>query len=236
MNLFSQGPEGPRRKLTEEEAADLLFELQKKRLKGKAIKMSKTNAEAEMLATLRDVIDIGVRAGFASRAEVINFAVDCAVEEDKLSPEIEKFIREETALYFQAHYAEQRFWPETDCDRLDEAFAELDRVNILTFHNFMCCQTCGHNEIANWVEDRTRGYVFYHQQDTESVVRKGYLYLAYGAVSGKEKESLQIAEEACEILRKHGLEVDWNGTVRTRICVRNISWKRRRVKAMDYDG
>ena len=121
-----------------------------------------------------------------------------------------------------------------DNDRLDEAFAELDRHGIVARQNFTCCQTCGHTEISYEIIEAeqhrpVRGYVFFHWQDTESAVRSGYLYLAYGSVSGKESESLVIAQEVVAALRRAGLDVDWDGSVRTRICIRDIEWQRRRL-------
>jgi hypothetical protein len=187
---------------------------------------------------LRDVIDTDVKAGFANRTEIIEAAIDFLLGDYDYDWIEEQATRLSDELLAK-HYSEQRSWTgETDCDRLDEAFAELDRKGIVARQNFTCCQTCGHAEISYAIEETeafraVRGYVFYHIQDTESAVRNGYLYLAYGSVSGKERESAEIAEEVCETLRKAGLETDWNGSVRTRICIREIEWQRRRLTMED---
>lgn len=183
---------------------------------------------------LQEVISIDVQAGYDSREQIIESAIDFLLGE--YNPEwLEEEATRLTDDLLAKHMQEQRNWlSETDCDRLDEAFAELDRHGIVARQNFTCCQTCGHaeinTEIAKTQQYRpVRGYVFFHWQDTESAVRSGYLYLAYGSVSGKEEESALIAREVVASLRRAGLEADWNGSVRTRICIKNIEWKRRRV-------
>lgn len=183
---------------------------------------------------LRDVIELDVRAGYDSREQIINSAIDLLMGD--YDPEwLEEQAIKLTDACFEQHYAEQREWlHETDCDRLDEAFAELDRYGIVARQHFTCCQTCGHSEINYAIKETQQhrpvmGYVFFHWQDTESAVRSEYLYLAYGSVSGKESESKQIAEEVVAALHRAGLDADWNGSVRSRICIRNIVWQRRRI-------
>lgn len=194
----------------------------------------------ELRQFLTDIISVDVRGGFASREQIIDSAC-LAAEGDAPELEIEALATRIVDEVLAVHALAQRSWiGETDCERLDEAFAELDRQGIVARQNFTCCQSCGHSEIANEIEATevfrpVRGYVFYHIQDLESVVRNGYLYLAFGSVSGELKESEIIAQEICEILRKAGLEPDWNGSIRTRICIRDLNWQRRRY-AEDTEG
>jgi hypothetical protein len=53
------------------------------------------------------------------------------------------------------------------------------------------------------------------------------LWLAYGAFDEDESDRLEIAREIVEALRRHGLNVEWNGSVETRICLKGFDWKRR---------
>jgi len=188
---------------------------------------------------LEEVISIDIKAGYESREEIIANAVDFLLGD--YNPEwLEEEATRITDEQLSKHMQEQKDWVyETDCDRLDEAYSELDRHGIVARQNFTCCQTCGHaeinTEIASTQQYRpVRGYVFFHWQDTETAVTNGYLYLAYGSVSGKESESVLIAREIVASLRRAGLEADWNDSVRTRICVKNIEWKRRRVPDSVY--
>jgi hypothetical protein len=193
------------------------------------------------LQELRDVIQVDVKAGFCNRQEVIDSGIDFLLGDYDVDW-IEEHATKITDELLAQHYVEQQSWiAETDCDRLSEAFAELERSGIVARHNFTCCQTCGHSEISYEVEaaeeagNRVRGYVFYHMQDTESAVRRGYLYLAYGALSGKENESESVAREIVETLMRNGLEPDWNGSIRTRICIRDIKWQWRRLSSNESE-
>lgn len=183
---------------------------------------------------LRDVIDLDVKGGYESREQIINNALDFLMGE--YDPEwIEEQSEKLTDDALNQQYDEQKHWKHvTDCDKLDEAFAELDRHGIVARQHFTCCQTCGHSEISQEIKKTEKhrpvqGYVFFHWQDTESAVRSEYLYLAYGSVSGKESESEQIASQIVATLARAGLDAEWNGSVRSRICIRNINWQRRRA-------
>lgn len=183
---------------------------------------------------LRDVIELDVKGGYESREQIINNAIDFLMGE--YDPEwIEEQAKKLTDDGLKRHYDEQKFWQHvTDCDKLDEAFSELDRHGIVARQHFTCCQTCGHSEISQEIKKTEKhrpvqGYVFFHWQDTESAVRSEYLYLAYGSVSGKESESQEIAAQIITTLSRAGLDSEWNGSVRSRICIKEISWQRRRI-------
>jgi hypothetical protein len=121
---------------------------------------------------------------------------------------------------FARHLAEQEEWPEvTDCDRLTAAFRDLDVAGITAREHFSCCQRCGVDEINEQGVDR--GYVFYHFQDVRSAAAEcGGVCLSY-------TPEQKIGEEIAATLRRHGLEVDWDGSTETRIEVR-MTWQRRR--------
>ncbi|MEM9952075.1 MAG: hypothetical protein AAF846_10765 [Chloroflexota bacterium] len=183
---------------------------------------------------LRDVIDLDVKAGYDSREQIIANAIDMLMGE--YSHEwLEEQATQLTDDALRLHMEDQVLWKHsTDCDKLDEAFAELDRHGIVARQHFTCCQTCGHSEISDEIKATqqyrpVRGYVFFHWQDTESAVQSEYLYLAYGAVNGKESASEWVASEVVAALQRAGLEAEWNGSVRSRICIRNLVWQRRRV-------
>jgi hypothetical protein len=180
------------------------------------------------------LIETQVRAGFEEREAIIEMAIDQMIDQYALEW-LDEHVPAVVDQMLQKHFVEQRSWNhETDCDRLDEAFAELDRHGVIARQNFSCCQTCGHAEISTEIEETAsmrpvHGYVFYHQQDTDTVIEEGYLYLAYGAVSGREDESVAVGYEIVDALERAGLEVAWNGSIRKRIRISNIQWQRRRI-------
>ncbi|MGJ3238714.1 MAG: DUF6891 domain-containing protein [Anaerolineae bacterium] len=188
----------------------------------------------ETINELRTTIALQVRAGYDTREQIINQAfANLLGEYDPIW--LEEQIISITDIALRRHYRTQRNWHHiTDCDRLDEAFAELDRNGIVARQHFTSCQTRGHAEINQALSEASQhrevqGYVFFHQQDTEVALQNGYLYLAYGSVTGKEQESLAVAYQACGALMRAGLSISWNEHVHSRICVHDLKWQYRRL-------
>lgn len=183
----------------------------------------------DLIAEVRDLITREVKAGFASDEEIREQVLEVVSEEgeepeDTLLDRIDDLI--EKAV--QARAREEAAWKGlTDCDRLDAAFAELEAAGIVCRQNWTCCQTCGLAEIGEEIEPGSRGYVFYHQQDTERVLEDGSLFLAYGACSDVKAEQLEVANEIARIIRENGLTVEWDGSLEKRIMVK-AEWKKRR--------
>lgn len=141
---------------------------------------------------------------------------------------------------FDARAAEERTWPvPTDCDRLDRAFASLQRAGIVARQHFSCCGTCGALEIGDEMEAAraqgpVRGYTFFHVQDTEYAVQGGGLHLAYGAARTAamtdaewNRAAARVGREVMAALEAEGLTPAWSGELGDRIHV-PLDWRRRR--------
>jgi hypothetical protein len=110
------------------------------------------------------------------------------------------------------------------CDRARSEFGG----GMITGDNLTCCQTCGLAEIesraAEWEEDaaddRPIGYAFYHEQDTEGCLAGGDLCLSYGVLQEGSATEEQVGHLLTECLRGQGLTVEWDGSVKTRVCVK----------------
>lgn len=107
---------------------------------------------------------------------------------------------------------------------------------MLAREDFTCCGTSRH-----W-----QGYLWYHQQNTESLIDSpaGAVYLGYGAyppedfaeatydaLSKQEQEAWYQAavkrlldEVVFPVLRKHGMQVEWNRKQSTRILLTGARW------------
>lgn len=158
--------------------------------------------------------------------------VDAIVEEA-----IEIFGVDEAAVraLVDAAVTAREGWPAvTDCDRLDAAFAELERSGIRARQHFACCASCGHYEISEDIyfardvwEERVDGYVFYHRQDTETAVTRGLLHLRYATLGSDPAATTAIGHRVYAALQAAGLEVAWNGEPASTIQLRNLRWQRR---------
>jgi hypothetical protein len=195
---------------------------------------------SKIIADMREYIRRQVIAGFDPPSSISESAPEVFVDdadEEILRPIAERLTREIVA----DHVCEQAGWPDvTDCDRLDDAFAELNRNGIVSRQNFSCCGNCGVVEIGGEIRAErdaglsVRGYAFYHMQDTESASDGYGLYLYYGSMEDGDSATLQVGKAIVEALERHGLATRWNGRSDTRIHVQ-LDWKRRRPIEVDAD-
>ncbi|HEY5922013.1 MAG TPA: hypothetical protein VIV11_10105 [Kofleriaceae bacterium] len=191
----------------------------------------------ELRDELRGYLRRELATGFAVRDEIIDNA-SCVFDDDgeSIDEAVLAPLFDEVAAEYEA---EKAAWPEvTDCDRLDAAFDELNEHGVMARHDWTCCQTCGHGAMHDEYErvragnpaPLVRGYAFYHNQDTEGAADGGGMYLAYGALDEGEQPAIDVARKVVDTLTRHGLRVDWDGTIKTRIAVQ-LDWKRRRRPA-----
>ncbi len=202
------------------------------------------NSSASLVDEMRQYILQQVSAGFLDANEVEQAAIDgflYDLDDKQLEPALlERIAGVETDKAFAAQLDAQRQWPAvTDCDRLDRAFAGLNRSGIVARQNFACCTNCGHAEIGAEIEDAEKigtkviGYTFFHFQDTDRAVAHGDLYLAYGDLAGDQNAGVRIGQTIVEALRRHGLAVEWNGSFDKAILVK-LKWQRRVSKQMAH--
>ncbi|ADD41672.1 DUF6891 domain-containing protein [Stackebrandtia nassauensis] len=123
--------------------------------------------------------------------------------------------------------AEQESWPAvTDVDRLTAVFDRLDASGVTARMNFSCCMTCGPGEIRGEAAEGDHGYVFFHSQDTARAV-DGDLLLAYGTYSRDPEHGAAVGREVVAALTEAGFTTEWNGSVKHRIAVTGLDWKKR---------
>lgn len=212
----------------------------------------------EIRKAARKMVDHLVAQGFPDEAFIIDYAEFNALADVDPQPELTDqertdFIKSIVAERLEKRRrAEQRWSRLTDCDRLDMAFADLQEQGILARQNFRCCSNCASFSVYFEIDDEKRekgfwkGYVFYHQQDTECAPG-GTLYLGFGAMDEREREDqgeqarMAIGEAVVETLGRYRLKTSWNGDHATRIKVVDLDWRRRRfttppkIKVVDWE-
>jgi hypothetical protein len=144
-------------------------------------------------------------------------------------------LRAKVAEEFASKRAAEATWPaETDCDRLDRVFDQLEAEGIIALQNAGMTQSDGLDDVSQVYAEsggdgksRYGGYVFYHGQDLERVVAGGDLWLSVGAADGDKAKGVEIGRRVQAALAAAGFAVRWNGDLRTRIAVTGIKWQRR---------
>jgi hypothetical protein len=193
-----------------------------------------TGLRAEDFDELHDFIKVQIAAGYLPLGDIVDEAVEVFAETTPDPAALRLAARAVAEQSLAAHLSDQAAWPmTTDCDRLDAAFAELDKAGIVARQHFTCCGTCGTHEITDEIEQaaqagvEVRGFTFFHIQDTEHAVGGESLYLSYGAVNSDKVAAVVIGHEVVGTLTRHGLDPAWNGKHAHRIAL-PLTWQRRR--------
>lgn len=101
-------------------------------------------------------------------------------------------------------------------NRIAKVFKELDKQKIKGEQDFWCCQTCGSSAMDDY-QNTYDGYVFYHNQDTDTLKSDGYTYLSFG--SFKDVYVLDVAHKIVKAFQDEGIKVNWDGNINTRIQI-----------------
>ncbi len=154
---------------------------------------------------------------------------------------VESYV-EELIKRRRAFAAELGITPEMQKNsNLNRAFAALEEEGVIARQNFTCCGTCASAEIWDEIDDSRewKGYIYFHQQDTESLAESGGTYVGFGsflayprdenewnALSDAQKEEISalhkklsvelMKDTIIPVLEKHGLSVEWKGNFDTR--------------------
>lgn len=194
-----------------------------------------------------------IHPGFVTRADASSWLVDVLQDDPATYPDLtpQAAVEITEAAWTRLAAAQAAWSDEGDYPHVRAAFEELEGRGVLARMNFACCQTCGHSEMDDERREDSRGYTFFHEQDSERLAPDGGdLYLAFGALrpdpsldpdllarsaDGEEEarsvvvaaSEERIAAEVVEALQRHGLTVDWDGTNRQRIRLPDLRWRKR---------
>jgi len=128
-------------------------------------------------------------------------------------------------------------WPtQTDCDRLDVAFDQLNKNGILALQNAGYTQSDGLSDIRELdhqmggPKSGVIGYCFYHGQDVEHALKGRGIMLTFGDITGDNEKGVAVGRRICETLTAAGLSVAWNEWIESRIEIPKIEWQRRNAR------
>ena len=175
-----------------------------------------------------DAIRSRVWSGFYSPATV-DGTIDDLLEGDA----DEAFLRAAVGPEFARKAAAEATWPATtDCDRLDAAFAALERRGIIALQNAGYTMSDGMTEVTEALHARggqagVRGYCFYHGQDLERAVAGEGIMLAFGSLDDDPTNKRAVGRMIQETMEGSGFMMQWNGDPEQRLNLPSLDWKRR---------
>lgn len=194
---------------------------------------SQTEPAKSPLEKAEEVATREIEAGFSSFEDVIERVVqtidECSTDRDS-DPETarEQDARRIVTRLWDERLHKQNDWPsETDADRIERAFAALEKKNILTRMNFTCCNTCGGSELWGEWQDEDKGYAFFHEQSMETAINDGKLYINFDSFIRSEPRKVEVGRTIVRLLKQAGLSVKWDKDPNKKIVVEPVRWLRR---------
>jgi hypothetical protein len=144
------------------------------------------------------------------------------------------WLRDAINREFKKKRKAEKTWPKvTDWDRLDQLFQSLRAEGILAEHDAGFTKQDGWDTVLGLYKEEggrrsdITGLCFYTSQDMEGAMEGGGLWLAYGHVSGDGRKGRAVGNRLREACEGAGFTVEWDGSVRTRLLLKNFRWQRR---------
>jgi hypothetical protein len=135
---------------------------------------------------------------------------------------------------FETKRKAEETWPTvTDFDRLDRAFSSLEAIGMIALHRAGFDQSEGLEEVENAYHKsggKNSGYAghcFYTEQDQESALDGSGLYISFGHLTGTDANALKVGKMLRGSLEREGFNVEWDGTVKSRLFIRKFQYQRR---------
>lgn len=140
------------------------------------------------------------------------------------------------------HQTESLKWEKpTDFDRLVKAFDELNKEGVVSLHKAGHTRQDGEDDCLEIIDDlkdigiAAKGFCYYHSQDLERAVgEEKNLYIGFDSYNGYDSLALEVGKNIVEVLQKHSFKTKWNESIKTRIEILEIEWKKT-VDDVDYN-
>lgn len=123
----------------------------------------------------------------------------------------------------------------TDVEKLADAFNELLKDGILALHNTGYSQLEAIDEVKSVMNDmvlspdQMRGFCFYSGENVDELIYRenGTLHITFNNILLDDlQEGIDVGTIITARLRAKGFDVQWDGTMKTRVDIRNFSWKK----------
>jgi hypothetical protein len=120
-------------------------------------------------------------------------------------------------------------------------FDELNKDGIVSLHKAGYTRQDGEGDCMAIIEElevlgiKTKGYCYYHTQDLERAIgEEKMLFIGYDSYNHEDELAKVVAQKIIEVLKRHGFQTRWNGSLSSRIELLDINWKKT-VDNIDYN-
>ncbi|AUC15795.1 hypothetical protein BTO06_11825 [Tenacibaculum sp. SZ-18] len=177
--------------------------------------------------------------GFENADDLLETISEMFYDEENFD---EDWLKQEIQERLHKHKSESLNWEKpTDFDKLVKTFDELNKEKIVSLHKAGYTRQDGEEDCAEIIDElnsigvKAKGYCFYHTQDLERAIgTEKNLFLAYDSYNREDELAKEVAYKIIEVLDKNGFKTKWNGSLKTRIEISDIDWKKT-VDNIDYN-
>jgi len=190
-----------------------------------------------------ELIRTRIWSGFDDRDAVEDLAIELVADDDRGAFDA---LMDHADRQFVLKAEAEASWPtETDCDRLDRAFAALEATGIAALHDEGVSRDEGLDGAARARADfpgELDGFCLYQRPDVEAALRGEGLSIGYGGFPDPatpreqaEAATTEVGRRVQAALEEAGLAVRWSGSPGDRLLVTPFDWKRRTTHRPQVD-
>lgn len=183
-----------------------------------------------------ELIDKKVLVGFDDPSEFVEDVIDEVEARGWHDPVPVTWIRKTVRDLHRKQLAKSGQWEHpTDVEKLALAFDQLCRDGILALHNTGYYQQDAIEEVTGVMNDmvlspdQMRGFCFYTGENVDDLIyrEKGTLHITFNNILLDDRDSgIAIGHTIARRLCEQGFEVEWDGTMKTRISIPGFQWKK----------
>ena len=169
--------------------------------------------------------------GFNSEEELFESIRELFYDYDDFD---EDWLHSEISTRFEAHQNQSLTWQKpTDFERLVKVFDQLNKEKIVSLHKAGYTRQDAEGDCHDVIEDlkameiKAKGYCYYHAQDLErAIAEEAMLFIGYDSTEQNDEKAREVANTIISTLQNNGFETKWNGSLNSRIEIKNINWQK----------
>lgn len=196
------------------------------------VQLMKGNSMQKISSDIRQEIETLVNSSFYDKNRLFTIFHEEMYAPNELNADELKQVIDE--LMQQHEQAKSTWTHTTDNDKLTDSFSELNQMGIIALENAGHTQSDGYDDVLRIVQrsadpSKYLGYCYYHSQDMNRGILGNGIFLSFGSIDAQKEETVgvEVGQKIVEVLQKHGLQTQWDGTFNQRIQIVNFTWQRR---------